>query len=457
MNEDIEDPNNHVPKISPDDLWDDLDSDVESAPQVSQRGGSAIPTRKKQDKREPSNSSSSSLESEDHVASLANQVPRDLTDRKVATVRPETKKRFQKQVASNVRTFDVNKGSLEQPSPTNQFDAGSGGIPDDLVGTVAQSSSEKAIPSEAESQPTRRKQRVSRGRDQWGEERKQGSFGWMFYSGLVVISLTVLAVFLNQTSEQRNTRASEKSFFSSIEPAKEKLAVEAGANDQLAPIEFLSSNKQLAVEMYTAFVKADSVENILPLIFQPDENESLIRGSWELSASNDDWFPKGETNWTLLEEESGPYAILSGSDQQYANFTAFFRLENEELKLDWRATTSYGTASFETLRAGEGEAGEIRGLIDRSDFYTLGFPEKTYRSFKLVSPDEQSTLWVYTVVDSKIDEQVSKLFERSQITGIFQSDAFVTMSLSRGPEGSLPNQWLITGLLRSNWLDESKQ
>jgi hypothetical protein len=133
-------------------------------------------------------------------------------------------------------------------------------------------------------------------------------------------------------------------------------------------------------------------------------------------------------------------------------FTAYLTSEHDQLQLDWKATTGYGTATFAQLESGNCDASEIRGVITFSDYYTSTFPEFDYQSFRLSSPDEKSALWCYTPRNSEVFANLSKELEPGSIDTDSKGPKKVTLRLERGPEGSLPNQWVIGGLLHFDWL-----
>jgi|AntRauTorckE6833_2_1112554.scaffolds.fasta_scaffold03484_7 hypothetical protein len=406
MNQNTEDPNNHVPEVSPDDDWDDLDDSNGVASQPPR------PDRKLPPKSE-----------------------RDLAS---------------KTEPGHLPNYEANVEPAKEPQLAKELEVQGIAAPSESadVSAVETAMSQRGGSLKGEHISTKRE------RNRWGSTHGRGPIGWLFYSGIGVVALTVFAVFLHQTSDQRKTRESEKSFFSRLEPAKKKLNDQSAVMDESTPAEILSRSKTQAIKMYAEFVKADSVEEMLPLVFQAKGNESLIRKEWKPSAVGEEWIPSDESLWSLQDADDGPYAILSGTSRDYSGFTAFFRLEDAELKLDWRATTGYCSATFEELRAGKGDPVEIRAFIDRSDYYNYSFPEESNRSFRLVSPDGDSILWVYTEIGTRADEEISELFEPGQITGVFKNESAVTVSLLRGAESSMPNQWRIGRLLRPNWLED---
>ena len=140
-------------------------------------------------------------------------------------------------------------------------------------------------------------------------------------------------------------------------------------------------------------------------------------------------------------------------NHNFSNFLAFFRYENSDLKLDWKATTGYGTASFNELKIGEGDGSEIRGWISPSDFFTQQLPDDKYHSYIFRSTSKDDSVWVYAEIGSQVDQNILALFSNSLITGESQTEVGVILNLERGNQEILPLQWMIKNLKAANWLD----
>ena len=125
------------------------------------------------------------------------------------------------------------------------------------------------------------------------------------------------------------------------------------------------------------------------------------------------------------------------------------------MKMDWKATVGYGSADFEELKTGVGDGSEIRGWIEKSNFYTQALPEDKYRSLIVRSPGKDLSIWAYTEIGSEVDEQVEGLFSISPVTGQYQTEAKVILNLHKGDREILPRQWMVKGFIASNWLDQA--
>jgi hypothetical protein len=142
---------------------------------------------------------------------------------------------------------------------------------------------------------------------------------------------------------------------------------------------------------------------------------------------------------------------LEGDLPDHRKFAAYFTWQGGRLLMDWKATVAFGTATFEQLAEGKGDASEIRGEIAASDYYSAFWPEAEYRSYRLTSPDQESSIWCYVRRGDAAEGVVAPLFNRGVIIGESQSSRKITLRLVRGSPESLPNQWLIGEMLHVDW------
>jgi hypothetical protein len=174
---------------------------------------------------------------------------------------------------------------------------------------------------------------------------------------------------------------------------------------------------------------------------------------WKPMGADGGWMPSDKASWKTFQVGELSYAELRGLDHNFSKFVAFFRYENSDLKMDWKATAGYGTADFDQLKIGKGDGSEIRGRISRSDFFTHQLSDEKYHSFIVRSPKNDVSIWAYTEIGSQVDQDILALFSVSQITGDYQTEAEIILDLERGNQEILPHQWMIKRLIAANWLD----
>jgi hypothetical protein len=65
-----------------------------------------------------------------------------------------------------------------------------------------------------------------------------------------------------------------------------------------------------------------------------------------------------------------------------------------------------------------------------------------------------ANIWAYTKLKSVIDQKLISQFTPGQLIGEVSSEIPVVLVLARGSAEFLPNQWIISKVVRLSWLDE---
>jgi hypothetical protein len=415
MNPDIEDPNNHVPAVSPDDDWDVLD--------VEQVFDAQLPPRRAEAPKIPKmdvNLSGFKVIDPVHSPKTTTTLEEDSSPKSAVSVNiygegadTSEKEEFQPGLAlEDMKLGDASKPVKQRSIIPSRFNVGE--------------------------------------RDDWGMVQKKGSARWMLYTALGVILLVVLTVSLSYFNRENPKEVLGK--MRSNQPVLDENDKDFGKS----ALGRLTKGKQEAMRIYEQYVKAKSIGDIGEFIYLSDRNAPLISKIWKPSGAEEGWKPSDRSLWKTYQNESLLFGELRGTNYDFSTFLAVYRYENEVLKLDWKATTGYGTANFEELILGQGDGSEIRAWIESSSFYTQELPDDRYRSFIVRSPKKDVSIWVYTEIGSEIDKKVVELFIVSSITGEYKKETKVILTLDRGKEAILPQQWMIKGLIAENWLDQTK-
>lgn len=220
-----------------------------------------------------------------------------------------------------------------------------------------------------------------------------------------------------------------------------------------AALRDLAQREDEARDVFSDYANAKVVEEILPLIRDAGELEELIRKVGHHNLVQRKWEPSKDAKWAQFLMVDNFYARLSGQLPDFSNYSAYFVVENDNLLIDWKATTAYGTAAFSELSQGKGDGSEIRGTIRTASFYAKAFPERDYQSYQFESPDRREMIWCYVKRGSKQAKQLASFFGRGEIVKGVERELPLTLKLERNMEGALPNQWLIEELLHKDWIE----
>jgi hypothetical protein len=292
--------------------------------------------------------------------------------------------------------------------------------------------------------PTRRKDdphRAGEGRE-WGRSRKQ-SVRWLIGTGVAVAALVVVAMMMLPIINKSNAARPSDSGQAMV-PEDDDTAIEA-----LNSILVLQPE---AEQVFRKFASAMIADDVLPLVRDPGTVGPLIRQSFRPGRVSKAWIPGDDTEWSVFETGGVQYGILQGTLPDFTRFSAYLVLSDGRLLLDWKATTGYGSATFDELANQQGDPSEIRAVIAPSGFHTAVFPEAEFQCYQFVSPDKEKSIWCYARRGGPAEAELSRLFHTGEIIQESNPPQRVVLRLERGPSGSLPHQWLIAEVLQKDWL-----
>ena len=245
-----------------------------------------------------------------------------------------------------------------------------------------------------------------------------------------------------------------------LDPASDQEALNAeerAKRDYLASLDAqlrdLAVRQSEASSLYGEYAKANVIEEIVPLIRDAGELEPLIRESGHEAFASRDWRPHESANWTIHIFNGKPYARMIGELPDYSIFRAYFVLEENELLLDWKATTAFSSASYEDLMKGKGDASEVRGAMLPDNLYTPDWPEDRYDCYQLVSPTGLEIIWCYLPKRTPLAEKMSSFFMKGEIMDYGQEPVLMTLKLRKREGAGMPNQWEIEALLHQEWIN----
>jgi hypothetical protein len=281
---------------------------------------------------------------------------------------------------------------------------------------------------------------------EWGRSRKATPRSVLWIAGccLAVSSVVVGAMMMLPKINRSNAME--------LRPGHTELVIAEDTRDAAKPITEMLARQNEAESLYHTWLTATSKDDISHLIRNPEAVLPRIPGDALPGLSPDAAAPGRGALWNAFERNGLVFGMLEGALPDHTAFAAYFVIVDGALRLDWEATTAYGSADFATLARREGDASGIRGWVKPSDFYTLAFPEARYQSYQLLSPDQSASLWVYAPLGDPVHHLLSGEFEGGGIlSGTPQPKKF-TLRLEAGSEDALPNQWSIVELLHKDWI-----
>ncbi|MEO8614524.1 MAG: hypothetical protein ABI600_05235 [Luteolibacter sp.] len=397
-------PNDHTPEVSPGDDWDDADGFA----QDDAVSAAVLPPRRVALDRAgfaPVENFPSGLRLEPNVAR------REASDDRVKL---------------DVQEISSSVFRLEQPSPSWSLKA--------VTPVVFQ-----------EKGSLKANSKDSRSEDHdWGIAHKfslKWIFGITFGGAAVIILCLVLLPLINRSNAVRTTNTE-----------RDLTVIEEEKVEGIDALNTLLTMQPEAERIFSAYASAAVVDDVIGLLRNPAAVEKTVRKTWRSLGVPHDWVPPQETAWQVLKANKIAYGLLDGRLPGFSKFSAYFVKRGSDLQLDWKASTGFGTAAFNELSKNQGDASEIRGLISRSSFYTAVWPEEEYQCYQLLAPVGETSIWCYARRTEAAGNACASLFQNGEILEENNNSQKVTVRLEHGPDGTLPNQWLIGELLQSDWV-----
>ncbi len=276
------------------------------------------------------------------------------------------------------------------------------------------------------------------------------SFLWMVSAGAGVTLIVVAAILLNRPS-QGVSELGKQSFFGNIKPDR---IYQEGEFKGGQALDSLINGEVRAKGIFAVYATSKSVENFIGTVYKAEKNGEMIAGRWKPLGMVAGWKPDDNCTWVVMEEGGIKFGVLSGFLSDSSGFRAVFRLEGDSMKMDWKASTGYCSADYPELKRGLGDGREIRAILSPGDFHTYVLSEDVYRCYALQAPDRKEKVWGYTKLNGANDVMLYSQFLPSELTGEMLGEMPMLLVLERGRAESLPNQWMISKVVRLNWLDE---
>jgi hypothetical protein len=400
MNHHLSDPNNHVPEVSPEDSWGDPDQ----VRHERESGTTMLPAR-----RTLADPSPSASHLEVGLRIEANPARLELED-------------FQQRLEVQEISGDVIRLDPEIDPPAKierQF-----------------TFHERPPQENPKKKPKRLGINVKR--------LHRNSPRWILVMGLMVMVMVVSSLMMLPAINAPNAPREDtgRMILSVVEEKKIK-----GMDNLTALLELQPE----ALRIFRSYAQAAGLDEITPMVRDGKDLHAPLRAQWKPLGVPKSWTPSEDSSWDLLDLGDRAFGLLEGNLPDGSQFSAYFTLQEGRLLLDWKPTVGFGTASFTDLSRGVGDGREIRGELSRAQYYNAAYPEADYRGYSLTSPDRETTIWCYTRRGEAADAALGALFNRSEIIGESKSIQKATLRLTRGPEGSMPNQWVIQELLHIDW------
>ena len=279
---------------------------------------------------------------------------------------------------------------------------------------------------------------------QWGNP-KSISGRWILGIGIAIVAVVVLPLTLISRINAPNSPR--------VDLEKNALKVQNQERvEGSQAIEILLGKQTEASRIFRSYLQAVQLDQVTLLTRENDSLKDALRKNWRPRDNLNLRNPSPDPVWTVEEVGGRSCGLLEGTFPDHSAFLAYFINDNGRLLLDWKATGAFGTATFAELEKNEGDSSEIRGEISSAEYYGSVWREAAYQSYRFISSDHETGIWVYARRGGDAEAALSPLLGKGEIIQDAPNAQKVTLCLERGPVGSLSNQWLVREMLHKGWV-----
>jgi hypothetical protein len=204
--------------------------------------------------------------------------------------------------------------------------------------------------------------------------------------------------------------------------------------------EFLS----LAQPMAEAFLTATSIEQILPLVRDRERVRPHILARYPDGKIEPGGLYKFNVAGQVTYKDS--FAAVSVQTGDFQRKQLAFVDSAEGLKIDWESWVGWSELPWDKLiESRPTRPVVVRAILKWMDYYNFGFTDESkWRSYHIVSPDGEHTLYGYAERNSLLDQRLRPPEQKASVA--------VTLKIRFPEEGENRNQALIVEYLSDGWV-----
>ena len=226
----------------------------------------------------------------------------------------------------------------------------------------------------------------------------------------------------------------------SLQDRKNPELIDPAVADEAA---FLARAEPLARK----FLAASTVEQLLPLIRNPDTAEARMRSFYPEGKP----VPVGISKFNVTGEvaTNGDFKSVEILTDNFDNKRLVFVNVAGDLKIDWESWVGWSEMPWAEFRSSKPDSARIfRVNLSPVDYYNFDFLDETkWQSYRLVSPDQESSLYGYVERGGELDKRIRPGPDSSSIP--------LTLKL-KFPKGTLSNDQVeIESVVSDSWVEEN--
>ncbi len=295
----------------------------------------------------------------------------------------------------------------------------------------------------------RRRRKGGRGQPAWehGSDRRRsrggetGLFRWWLIAGGVLLALVAGGAIYAMKGGGNATApiAAGKAPTLEKSPAAEPEEVEAISRSQP---ELLAEAEPLVRK----FLTATTVDELLPLVRNPDRTEPRMR----------ERYPDGEIQPAGMSEFDtmggmmlqGKFASVGVRTANYEDWQIVMADTPDGLKIDWESWADWSDISWKDFLAGKSqEAHVFRVTLIPVDYYNFAFSDDAkWQSYRLESADKEHSMYGYVQRDTVLAERIRPNADVKSLA------LMLALKFPENPQSA--NQVVIDELVADGWVEE---
>ncbi len=296
--------------------------------------------------------------------------------------------------------------------------------------------------------------------EQWGEgkevalSKKANKSPIWWLSSFVLLAFLGIGV-LMYNNHNRNKRADASPVDQGLEKQKsEEKGVQSEVSKEQAE-EILARVEQRAAD----FMSAQSIEDMLPLVRDPNRVLPLMQGHYEKNQLEPKKFDYiSDYSLDLIQGKEIHTAVIHAEDGSMYHFCL---VEGKDsLKIDWETSVAYQPMDWnEFIEQQIEEPLDFRVNVFPDNYYAFEYEDsEVYHAFKMSTPGADREGIGYIRRDNPDFMKLVNIFTYLQKTNTYRPIAFI-LTLKHQPNTTHPRGFLIEKVICQRWLmlDESER